>query len=61
MINFELKETVRGISYSVRIFSPDGQKFTVTENNQRETYYPTREAFLEDFQELESWFWGEED
>lgn len=61
MIKFNLQEKVRGMSYSVQIESLDGHVFKVVENGKKETVYPTREAFLEDFGELESWFWREDD
>lgn len=56
-INFKLEEYVNGTHYAVTINSPDGQEFTVKENDEKEVIYNSREDFLKDFGELESWFW----
>ena len=60
-IEFELREKVGLVDYHVTISSPDGNTFRVVENGKKEVTYTSREEFLEDFAELESWFWPTEE
>ena len=60
MIEFTLNERIGDLKYRVEITSPNGHVFRVIENGKREVIYNSREEFLEDFGELESWFWRDE-
>lgn len=55
-IDFRLKEKVNGVEYSVDIFSTDGETFRILENGKYTREYASRDSFLDDFPELEAWF-----
>lgn len=56
-IDFQLKENVNGTKYKLEIYSEDGRRFKVCENDSAYRTYDTREDFLKDFSDLKQWFW----